>query len=146
MLVEGHWHFRGMYCLIPKGQTLSQASITSFAYSSTLRKEAIHPSETSINFNWSTWCYIPADTIIYKEVWLCNTCNNLNTGKTIFFLTASICMKLNSTWCLVGTVTTFTDIVAAVTYIYSTWLYCMCSSIALGKPFPKPYASWEYLP
>jgi hypothetical protein len=44
--IEVDWHFRGVYCHHYQGALM----------------EAVHTSETSVNFSVTTWCYIPEDT------------------------------------------------------------------------------------
>jgi hypothetical protein len=60
--------FRGTYCLCPQGQRMSwaryqcekrwQAESSCWAYSSTLKMEAICSSKTSGDFQWTTWLYM----------------------------------------------------------------------------------------
>jgi hypothetical protein len=44
-------------------------TVLSSAYSSTLKVEAIRSSETSIDFQWVTWRYIPEDSTLREEFW-----------------------------------------------------------------------------
>jgi hypothetical protein len=47
----------------PKNKPVNQVS--GLTYSSTLRMEATYSSETSIDFQWTTWCYILDDTTLH---------------------------------------------------------------------------------
>jgi hypothetical protein len=64
-------HFRGTHSPHLQGQRISQASMlclpsvftqaSCLAYSSTLKMEATYSSETSVDFQWTTWHYIQGD-------------------------------------------------------------------------------------
>jgi hypothetical protein len=53
--VEVYRHFRGAYCLHLYG---------------TLKMEAVCTSKTSVNFNVTTWRYIPENSKLHKIVYL----------------------------------------------------------------------------
>jgi plasmid replication initiation protein len=48
--------------------------VSCLAYSSTLKIEKTHSSETVANFEWTTWCYIPEDRTLHNH-----HCENLKS-------------------------------------------------------------------
>jgi hypothetical protein len=64
--------FNGLHCLISQKTELFTFSLPlafmlvfCSAYSSTLKMEMIFSSETSADFQWTTQCYIPEDSILH---------------------------------------------------------------------------------
>jgi hypothetical protein len=72
----------------------------------TLKIEVIYSSETSVDFQWTTWCYIPEDGTLHnhccenlkshKEIIICKCCGVLIetvTGTLLF-----VCDRLDTTY------------------------------------------------
>jgi hypothetical protein len=61
-LMNVNQHFGGSKKPVQKQQLFS-----SLAFSLTLKMEATCLSETSVDFQWSTWCYIPEGRILHNH-------------------------------------------------------------------------------
>jgi hypothetical protein len=67
--------FRGAYHLHLQGRRISRARnqwqallVSCVAYSSTLKMEVICFPKTSVDFQWTTWHYIPEDSTLQMEL------------------------------------------------------------------------------
>jgi hypothetical protein len=59
MVMKSSIFWNVMLCLPPVFTWVS-------CLASTLKMEATSSSETSVDFHWTTWCYIPEDKIVQK--------------------------------------------------------------------------------
>jgi hypothetical protein len=68
-----HQCFGGTYCLSKTSKLRQEVfwflMVFWLAYSSFLKMEAVCSSETSVNFHWTAWCYVPEDNTVQLYVY-----------------------------------------------------------------------------
>jgi hypothetical protein len=105
-------------CSARKPHTQSWLMVACFVYALALKMEAVRSSETSMNFNWTTWCHIPES-------------NTLNTG-SVFGLCPRADVhhvkEIQESWCLHLRRNNYSDLKSKSLYNWRSFSQCILIS------------------